>query len=387
MIRPLNDKKGMALLLVISLISVLAVITLQFGRDMRDFFLVSASLGNETRLALMAKSGITIAGELLAEDQKENSFDSPQDSWALLQDEDLSTLFDFGSLQVAVFDEGGKFQINAMISRKSKELAQEEEEEEQRIDPRNIGQRRNPPATLPGQELNPETPAGNNQEQDGNNANTAVSEKDRLDNIRNVLWRLLRAEPFMVEDGDARKIIDSLIDWMDSGDGDGEEEYGAEDSYYQSLDPPYSCKNGPIESIEELLLVKGITRELLYGDDEHPPLAPLLTPLGNDGKININTADPLILQALAEAMTQDTAEAMFAYREDEENSEQLKNTNWYKNVPSFPGDIELQQDLISVASSFFTIQARAEFGSQHKTITATVERSKTDLNILRWDSN
>lgn len=199
----------------------------------------------------------------------------------------------------------------------------------------------------------------------------ATSDNDEQDvqheiDVRNILWRLLRAEPFLVEDGDARGIIDSLIDWMDSGDGDGEEEYGAENNYYRSLDPPYSCKNGPVESIDELLLVKGITSELLYGTDERPPLAPLLTAWDSDGKININTADALLLQSLNQGMDRETAEAMISYREDENNREQLATTGWYKNVPSFPGDIELQQDLIKTVSTFFTIEATAGFEVQKK---------------------
>jgi DNA uptake protein ComE-like DNA-binding protein len=42
---------------------------------------------------------------------------------------------------------------------------------------------------------------------------------------------------------------------------------GAESDYYLSLPDPYSCKNSPFETVEELLLVAGVTPQLLYGDD------------------------------------------------------------------------------------------------------------------------
>ena len=42
---------------------------------------------------------------------------------------------------------------------------------------------------------------------------------------------------------------------------------GAESDYYLSLSDPYSCKNSPFETVEELLLVEGATPQLLYGDD------------------------------------------------------------------------------------------------------------------------
>ncbi len=366
MSRPLNNNKGMALLLVVSLVSVLAVITLQFSKEMRDHYIVSASLRSSTRLAVMAEAGITIAREILIEDQQENIFDSALDSWALLGEEDLSTLFEYGEIEVSIYDEGGKFQVNAMIP------------------------------VADGSQNNAQTNTANtantaNTTKVTNAANAAPAATadplQRVKDIRNILWRLLRAEPFLLEDGKARGIIDSLIDWLDSEDGDGEEEYGAEDNYYHSLNPPYSCKNGPIESIEELLLVKGITEELLYGTEDIPALAPLLTPLGDNGTININTADVLLLQALHEAMTKEAAEVMVEFREDENNSALLENSQWYKNVPSFPGDIELQQDLITTSSNFFTIEAMATLEEQQKTITATVERSDTELNTLRWDSD
>jgi general secretion pathway protein K len=336
----LDNHKGMALLLVISLVSVLAIITLQFNKEMRQEYVVSASLRNTIKWGIMIRSGITLAEQILLKDQEENTFDSLHDSWALLSAENLSSLFDQQILELAVIDEGGKFQINAMVTRKKKGLivSNGEEQIQHEID------------------------------------------------VRNILWRLLRAEPYLVEDGDAREIIDALIDWMDSGDGDGEEEYGAEDSYYQSLEPPYSCKNGPVESIAELLLVKGITPELLYGTGEHPPLAPLLTAWGSDGRININTADALLLQALNQGMDKETAEAMLSYSEDENNQDLLADTGWYKNVASFPGDIKLQKNLIKTESKFFRIEASAGFDSEKKTVVAIVERQDMAISLLRWDT-
>ena len=57
----------------------------------------------------------------------------------------------------------------------------------------------------------------------------------------------------------------AIIDWRDS---DSEvTPGGAESEYYLLLDPPYNCKNGPFETIDELLLVRDVTPELLYGED------------------------------------------------------------------------------------------------------------------------
>lgn len=67
--------------------------------------------------------------------------------------------------------------------------------------------------------------------------------------------------------GMTAEIAEAILDWLDSDDHPGE--LGAEGEYYSTLNPSYSPRNGIPESIEELLLVKGVTRRLLYGDDEN----------------------------------------------------------------------------------------------------------------------
>lgn len=343
-IKILNNEKGIVLLLVIGLVSILSVMTLQFGLEMRQQYVVSAGLRNNFQLSEMAKSGITITQGLLLQDLDDNQFDSFFDSWALLSDEDLTGLFEYGTVKVQVIDESGKFPINAMVDLK-KETAEKPKDEEE-------------------------------------TKNRVQHEKD----VRNILWRLMRAAPFLVEDGDAREIIDSLIDWIDTDDNNGEEEYGAEDSHYMSLDPPYHCKNGPIESIEELLLVQGITEELLYGTKEKPPLAPLLTVWGDDGKVNLNTAEVLLLQAMAFDIDKKAAEALITFREDEENEEQLATPGWYKTAPSFPGDIDISESLITTKSYFFTIKALAENDALTKIVAATIERDDKETAIVQWQT-
>ena len=57
-----------------------------------------------------------------------------------------------------------------------------------------------------------------------------------------------------------------VIDWRDVDDTTNSGG-GAESDYYLALDTPYRAKNAPFETVEELLLVKGFTREILYGED------------------------------------------------------------------------------------------------------------------------
>jgi type II secretory pathway component PulK len=72
--------------------------------------------------------------------------------------------------------------------------------------------------------------------------------------------KLLMALPGMTDE-----IADAILDWIDRDDEPREN--GAERDYYASLSPPYAPRNGPLGSMEELLLVKGVTPALLFGAD------------------------------------------------------------------------------------------------------------------------
>ena len=89
------------------------------------------------------------------------------------------------------------------------------------------------------------------------NLNTLLlADQDKAGSARTILLAL----PGMTE-----QIADSILDWMDT-DSDPRE-YGAEADAYANLSPPYAPKNGPLDSVEELLLVQGVTPWLLFGCD------------------------------------------------------------------------------------------------------------------------
>jgi DNA uptake protein ComE-like DNA-binding protein len=78
------------------------------------------------------------------------------------------------------------------------------------------------------------------------------------------------------------EVISSIIDWRD-GDN-SPQPGGAEREYYASLKPPYIPRNGEIQTIREMLLIQGITPELLLGEDANAN--GLLDPEENDGDEN-----------------------------------------------------------------------------------------------------
>ena len=86
-----------------------------------------------------------------------------------------------------------------------------------------------------------------------------IDEAGKL-NINQASQSQLLALPGMTEE-----IVDAILDWRDNDDD--EREAGVETGYYRNLPYPYDCRNAPFKTIRELLLVRGVTPVLLYGED------------------------------------------------------------------------------------------------------------------------
>ena len=114
-----------------------------------------------------------------------------------------------------------------------------------------------------------------------------------------------------VEDKIASTITDSILDWKDADEL--HRLNGAESDYYLSLDNPYKAKNARLDTIEEMLLIKGMTTEILYGDGKKPGLTSFVTVHSNITRINVNAAPKAILMSLP-GMTENIATNLIAAR-------------------------------------------------------------------------
>ena len=76
------------------------------------------------------------------------------------------------------------------------------------------------------------------------------------------------------------EVVAAIMDWRDKDNT--VTPGGAEAEYYMSLKPPYLPRNGPFQSVRELLMVRGVTRELFQGEDANQN--GLLDPEEDDGK-------------------------------------------------------------------------------------------------------
>lgn len=174
-----------------------------------------------------------------------------------------------------------------------------------------------------------------------------------------------------VDTDDVDTIVDSILDWIDKNDL--HRLNGAEEDYYRSLDRPYSCKDGFFSTVGELLMVKGMKPEILFGskdrknEDEqsYAGVAQYFTVNGSN-IININTAPPVVLEAV---LGPAVAENILAQRET--------------------GPVQRPVGGGKVSSEIFTILStgRNADGSVRRSVAAVVQRKADNMKVLYWNDN
>ena len=211
---------------------------------------------------------------------------------------------------------------------------------------------------------------------------------------------------------DISVVADSIQDWIDSDNLP--RIAGAENDYYQSLDPPYYAKNAPIDDLSELLLVKGVTPEMYWGTSatnhspanfQHPKLgfgtspgeapdypfglADVFTPVSS-GKINVNTADVNVLQMIPGVDT-NAAAAIIEQRAGPDGTDGTDDDTPYRNnniggVPGVnPAAIPQINRFITTRSTTFEVDITAHIGDSSRQFVAILLRNTgTDIRVLRF---
>ena len=114
-------------------------------------------------------------------------------------------------------------------------------------------------------------------------------------------WPLVLAQTGIPEDL-WPELTDCLLDWTDANDTARVNGAESDDAFY--IERGYPTKNAKLDTVEELLMIKGFTKAFVFGGqpvhEKDPPitgLASLLTVWG-DGRINVNSASREVLLTL-----------------------------------------------------------------------------------------
>jgi general secretion pathway protein K len=185
------------------------------------------------------------------------------------------------------------------------------------------------------------------------------------------------AERLMDRLGLPADLCDSVADWIDTDDST--RAGGAESAFYQALPIPYSAKNAPLETFEELRMVSGFNETILR------KLSPYLTVYAEAkgapySKVNINTAPVELLAVLDEQMTNDLANRIVEYRKQSP----IKSPSEITQIAGMETIGIAVQGKISVKGSVFRIQSRAQVRDTIRIIEAVVRVVGTDSTVLYW---
>ena len=352
------NRNGMALLVVLGVISVLLATGLHLARLTNKSVIAAGHQTDRFAAREMALSAIHLAMALLADDAEKTDMDSIQEGWA--DPEKLSRItaqlgYTRGRISLEITDELGKIQANALLQQ------------------------------FPGSTENP-------------------------DQVR--LWEnfldLYITENKSRERQDSVAIINALKDWLDSGD-DGAVSglSGAESAYYAGLLVPYACADRELNLVSELLLVKGVDLDLFSFltdtpgvDNSESSFATAPVTLGDiftvygfsdlhadgttyrcPGRININTAGIRVLAALLPRGMDGFAQDMLDYRaQKSEDGKMFVNPldkGWYNRVIDLSArEREIFDRMIRYDSNIFKASSTVQLNQARVTLSAYIRRER-----------
>jgi general secretion pathway protein K len=170
---------------------------------------------------------------------------------------------------------------------------------------------------------------------------------------------------------------EALLDWLDADDQPRAR--GAEKEFYLSRTFPHLPKNGPLDSLDELLLIRGVPSSLLYGEEGKEGLIDYLT-VRSDGRININTAGLAVLMSLSPKIDRPMAEAVLAYRLEKpfRKPEDLRSLpGWESVYPMISGEI-------TAGSAYFSVEVLGSYREARATVQAVIRREGRKTRVLSW---
>jgi general secretion pathway protein K len=174
-------------------------------------------------------------------------------------------------------------------------------------------------------------------------------------------------------------LLPILTDWLDPDSI--ESAGGAEADYYLTLSPPYEPRNGPMPTIYDLRMLKGMDDATFF------KLSGYLTAASGQPRVNVNTAPPEVLAALAPELENNQAlvEAIVKARAIEPFTAITDLKNRVSGLPQTAAFMTL----LTTQSSSFTITGDGTFAGTRKRIYATfrrgaVQRDSVSFSLMAW---
>ena len=176
-------------------------------------------------------------------------------------------------------------------------------------------------------------------------------------------------------------VVHAIIDWVDANDSFYDFSGGAESSYYESLEVAYLAKNGPMDSIGELRLIKGVTDEVYQKLTTGCEGKPCFT-IADTKRININTVSMPVCQALDADINENDCDLLEVGRSFENTGGELTAVagQWGSQVVR-----SRLLPLIGVKSTHFSVKSKGEVNETIRVVDALlVRKGVRKPQVDRW---
>jgi general secretion pathway protein K len=359
-----RDERGVALLATMLAIALMTLIVVDFTSSSALGYHSAANQANEIRAEFLARSGVNVGLALLAQDARQQVQQGPQANGNSngVPFDALTSVWAMpfppipvggGTASLLIQDEARKFNINKIINYtrrpngqsaplgQSGSIGQATADQGQNGMPGGQG-----PDGLPVGQLDP----------------IAVQQFTRL-------LVLLNISP---------GIVPAVIDWLDR-DSIDTPNGGAEADYYLTLIPPYEPRNGPMPTIGDLRMIKGVDDATFQRLKNYLTVVPEPT-------VNANTASPEVLACLEPELAENprmVAEIIQA--------RSVRPFTSITDVTNLPGVNALAGKLgkdLTTRSNYFTIAGMGTFAGARKIVISVFRRNGNGTaNLVSWQED
>jgi len=256
----------LVLLLVLSCVALFMALVVPFTADQFTDLELANNFKDSLQSQYLGDAGVEAAISILTEDNR--AYDADDEDWAKFSEALLLSSSYLEGMQMTgqITDECARLNINALVRKQGEEW---------------------------------------------------IVDQFRIEQFK----KLVKVLGIEISETELNDLCDALVDWLD-GDDEISGTGGAESEYYQSLERPYQAKNRPMDTPEEILLVKGMRDNPqwfygTYGEDgsvDVKGLRDYITCGPPELKVNLNTAPLEVLQSLSKDIDASMAESFIDCR-------------------------------------------------------------------------
>jgi general secretion pathway protein K len=356
-----RDQRGVALLATMLAIALMTLIVVDFTSASALGYLSAANQANELRAGYLARSAVNVGLAILAQDsraqlaaQQRAGAGNPGTTAPVGQSDSLQSVWAMpfppipiggGTSSLSIVDEARKFDINRIINGYVTASA----------------------TTVAGAPAAPAAPATN-----------APANSPELVPGQPNPFAVTQFSKLIAILGISPEITPAIIDWLDrdSIDSPG----GAEADYYLRLIPPYEPRNGPMPTIGDLRMIKGIDEETFNKLRNYLTVAP-------ETLINVNTAPPEVLAAVLPDSASNPRVLMAILQ-----ARLIKPLSSPQELAEVPGltslDPNKMAQVLTTKSTYFTISGMGTYAGARRMVNAVFDRTGNGTaNLESWQED